>query len=410
MMILLWRGYHEAGFQPLVARALEGDFLVIACPTGLDDFSFLDKLPEGEVELVGDWGNMTVPSRTGAVEYPVSPCLGVFTSATTASAKLILYTRENVESCARAIFGLFERSRITGIFCYPQPFHTFGLTLGYAAAHLFGWRLVIPPGKYSREHHEAWARAVGAGCITLGTPTHFIDLADRFQGRTPEKSYGAIVGGARVTRALWLRLRDELRIEAPSIGYGASEASPGVSHLAPGVEPSEDGEVGKPLAHLKVSVEPLTGVTFWGASLCAAIVHGGKVEFPRQFTLPDLMSVRADGSWVFQGRAQFTLNRGGRKILLEALERELVRAFGLETLGFCVPDPRLGEELGLLVLGSPGEVERGRQAWLAQLKEKFGMSFAGAQLRAVSRFPLSANLKPDRRAALTWSDAGSTKD
>ena len=403
MKIVLWRGYHEAGFAPLVARALEGGCLLIACPPGLADFSFLGQLPEGEVELSGDWGGLRAPPRTGSAEFPVEVCLGVFTSATTESAKLILYTRENVASCARAIFALFDRRRISEVFCYPQPFHTFGLTLGYAAAHLFGWRLVAPPGKYSREHHEAWIRETGENTLTLGTPTHFIDLAAQLGDRRPRKSYAAIAGGARVTRDLWLRMRDVLNIAAPSIGYGASEASPGVTHLAPGVEPGEDGEVGHPLPQLSVAVDPLTGVTFSGPSLCAAIVQSGILEFPREFTLPDLMTVRSDGSWVFQGRAQFSLNRGGRKILLEAVERELAKAFRLECLGFCVPDPRLGEELGLLLLTSPAEVDRGRAEWLAHLNAKFGMSFAGAQLRAVSRFPLSANQKPDRRAALTWS-------
>jgi acyl-CoA synthetase (AMP-forming)/AMP-acid ligase II len=401
MKIVLWRGYHEAGFAPLVARALEGGCLLIACPPGLADFSFLGQLPAGIVEMEGDWASQPAPQRTGSAEFPMTVCLGVFTSATTESAKLILYTRENVKSCARAIFALFDRTRITNVFCYPQPFHTFGLTLGYAAAHLFSWELTTPAGKYSREHHEAWQRSAGEGLLTLGTPTHFIDLAEHL-GKTPKRSYAAIVGGARVTRDLWLQMRDKLNIEAPSIGYGASEASPGVSHLAPGREPSEDGEVGHPLPHLLVSVDPLTGVTFSGPSLCAAIVHDGILEFPQKFTLPDLMTERSDGSLVFQGRAQFTLNRGGRKILLEAVERELKQAFGIEALGYCVPDSRLGEELGLLLLTAPEKIDRG--LWLEHLKFKFGMSFTGAELRAVSRFPLSANQKPDRRAALTWRD------
>jgi acyl-CoA synthetase (AMP-forming)/AMP-acid ligase II len=401
MKIVLWRGYHEEGFALLVACALEGGCLLIACPPGHEDFSFLGQLPAGTVELAGDWASHSAPQRSGLAEFPVNVCLGVFTSGTTESAKLILYSRENVASCARAIFALFDRSRIQSVFCYPQPFHTFGLTLGYASAHLYGWRLIAPGGKYSREHHVAWLRDTGQGTVTLGTPTHFIDLAAHIRGVTPSRSYAAIAGGARVSRELWLKMRDTLNIEAPSIGYGASEASPGVTHLSPGVEPSEDGEVGQPLSHLRVAVDPLTGVTFSGPSLCAAIVQRGILEFPQEFTLPDLMSVRGDGSWVFQGRAQFTLNRGGRKILLEAVEGEVRLAFGVEALGYCVPDSRLGEELGLLLLTSPERIDR--EKWLEHLKEKFGMSFAGAELRAVSRFPLSANMKPDRRSALTWS-------
>lgn len=402
MRIVLWRGHHSPALRELTAWALEGKLLVIPCPPELRDFSFVNQLPEGRVECQGDWEGLEVPPRSGSAEYPSPPCLGVFTSATTEAAKLVLYTRENVESCAHAIFSLFDRRRIASVFCYPQPYHTFGLTLGYAAAHFFGWDLHLPEGRYSRPHHEEWLAACGPGTLTLGTPTHFHDLADfvRNTKAKPRASYSAIVGGARVAREQWLILRDLLQVEAPSIGYGATEASPGVSHLAPGVEPREDGEVGLPLSHLRVAVDPLTGVTFEGPSVCSAIVENGAVEFPRSFTLPDLLRVRADGTWVYEGRAKFTLNRGGKKILLEAVEKEILAQFGIEALGFSVPCARLGEELGLLLKTSAEDLRFRREEFVAHLRARYGMNFSGEHLRAVGGFPLNANLKPDRRAAL----------
>lgn len=411
MRVVLWRGHHGPALRELTAYALEGKLLLIPCPPELRDFSFVEHLPAGRIECLGDWEGVLVPARTGSADYPAAPSLGVFTSATTEAAKLVLYTRENVESCAAAIFSLFDRRRIGAVFCYPQPFHTFGLTLGYAAAHFHGWDLILPEGRYSRAHHEHWLSACGPSTLTLGTPTHFHDLADFVRNvagnskATPRASYSAIVGGARVTRAQWLSLRNGLRIEAPSIGYGATEASPGVAHLAPGVEPKEDGEVGLPLAHLKVSVDPLTGVTFEGPSVCSAILEGGRLEFPRSFTLPDLLRVRADGVFVYEGRAKFTLNRGGKKILLEAVEAELLRAFGVEALGYSVPCPRLGEELGLLLKISAEELRSRREEYMAHLRERYGMNFSGEHVRAVSGFPLNANLKPDRKAALERLDA-----
>jgi len=403
MRIVLWRGYHGPEFRELIAYALEGKLLLIACPPELDDLSFVEHLPSGRLELLGSWGDAVVPERKGFKHYPELPCLGVFTSATTERAKLVLYTRANVESCASSIFALFERSRICEVFCYPQPFHTFGLTLGYASAHLFGWELIAPEGKYSRSHHEAWICSVGENTLTLGTPTHFLDLAQfvKNSGTVSRPSYSAIAGGARVSRELWLLMRDQLLIEAPSIGYGATEASPGVSHLAPGIEPVEDGEVGRPLSHLSVEVDPLSGVTFRGSSVCSAIISETGVEFPESFTLPDLVRVRADGTWVYEGRAKFTLNRGGKKILLEAVEKELHSRFGIEALGFSVPDSRLGEELGLLLKTSAEDLRFRREEFVSHLREKYGMNFSSQHLRAVSGFPLNANLKPDRHKALT---------
>ncbi len=402
MRIVLWRGHHCPEFRELMAYALESKLLLVACPPELAEFDFLEQLPEGRVELLGSWEGISLPKREAHGIYREAPCLGVFTSATTERSKLVLYTRKNVESCAKAIFSLFQRRRIHEVFCYPQPYHTFGLTLGYVSAQLFGWELIVPGGKYARTHHEEWVRAVGENTLTLGTPTHFLDLVQFLENSRvePHSSYSAIVGGARVTRELWLTLRNRLRIEAPSIGYGATEASPGVSHLAPGVEPSEDGEVGRPLSHLQVTVDPLAGVTFRGSSVCSAIVCEGNIEFPESFTLPDLLRVRWDGSLVYEARAKFTLNRGGKKILLEAVEKEIKARFGIEALGFSVPDPRLGEELGLLLQTSADDLRFKKEEYAGHLREKYGMNFSSSHWKAVSNFPLNANLKPDRNQAI----------
>jgi acyl-CoA synthetase (AMP-forming)/AMP-acid ligase II len=403
MRIVLWRGYHgpshSRDLRQLVSEALEGQLLLIPCPQELHDFSFLDSLPEGKIDCVGDWSGISIPERKAAVPvYPAQPCLGVFTSATTGRARLVLYTRKNVESCGLAIFGLFDCARIQEIFCYPQPFHTFGLTLGYAAACLLGIRLFVPEGRYSRAHHEAWLESAGSGTLTLGTPTHFLDLASHLRGNIPRASYAAIVGGARVTRPLWLAMRDVLKIEAPSIGYGATEASPGVAHLSPGVEPSEDGEVGRVLPHLKVSIDPAVGITFSGSSLCTAIIQEGSVIFPKSFTLPDLLRTREDGTLVFEGRSNFVLNRGGRKLLLEVVEKELNSRFGVEALCVSVPDLRLGEELGLLLKVPQEELHIRKDEIFAHLRNIYGMNFSANYARAVPGFPLNANLKPDRSA------------
>ena len=180
--ILLWQGFHgDAGIQSLVARALAGEHLLILCPPRVDDFAFVRLLPPGELQFAGNWtkpAGLEELRLPEANAYPERPALGIFTSGTTKTPKLVFYTRQNIESCAEAIYGLFDRARIAEIFCYPQPFHTFGLTLGYAAAEIFGWKLCAPAGKYARAQHDAWLARTGARTLTLGTPTHFSDLLD----------------------------------------------------------------------------------------------------------------------------------------------------------------------------------------------------------------------------------------
>lgn len=323
---------------------------------------------------------------------PREAVLGLYSTGT-AGRKLVLYSRRNIETSVRAIFGLFEDRRFSTIFCYPQPFHTFGLLLGYVASHILNKELVTPEGPYSSEAHAARARLKRRDVITLGTPTHFRDLL----AFDIAPSYGAIVGGARVEASLWRALRDVLEIEKPSIGYGATEASPGLTHLPPGREPGEDGEVGFPLPHVDLRLTD-RGLTFRGPNVCLAIVRNGEIEFPEEIPIADELEPREDGVLVFRGRHELVLNRGGEKFLLEEMEAALKARLGVDAVCVAVPDARLGHELGVLARGAPKEnVYR-------CLKEVFFRDFDSARFREVSELPLDASAKIDRHAATRLLD------
>ena len=169
--------------------------------------------------------------------------------------------------------------------------------------------------------------------------------------------------------------------------------------MPPGTEPLEDGEVGRSLAQLQVSVDPGLGITFSGPSLCAAIANNGKVEFPKNFMLQDLLRVRSDGSLVYEGRAKFVLNRGGRKMSLECLESEIANHFGIESLCLSIPHARLGEELGLLLKIPSEELRARREVIFDHLRKHYGANFSSDFVRAVPSFPCNVNLKPDRQKA-----------
>ena len=406
--ILLWKGFH--GDLPLsqsIGRALEGEFLLILCPTILPDFDFLDALPSGPIRCIGEgWEEgmqealaARARARSSFDAFPAPPCLGLFTSGSTGRPRLILYSRENLLSSLEAVYSLFDHKKIDSIFVYPQPFHIFGLALGYIAAQIYGWRLITVPGKYSQNFHRAWLNARSPGLLTLATPTHMADLLGivRAEKIPPQPTYSAILGGASVERKLWLALRDELGIEAPSIGYGASEASPGVTHLAPGIEPRKDGEIGKPLPHLVVGLEKGAGIRIQGPSLCLAIVENGRAEFPNSYLIPDLVSDAGDGTFIFTGRANLILNRGGVKQSLEEIETALLNNFSARSICVALEHPRLGEELGI-VLDNP---DLTREQVRAFLRTKFGSSFEDLTILKLPSLPLNASLKLDRVAALS---------
>lgn len=421
MRIRLWKGFHSPELPGLIERAFRGEALLILCPPGLRDASFLAALPGGPLELLGAWDasereRFGSAPRGGGDPGPLAGAvLGVFTTGTVSGRpRLVLYSRANLEASLSGIRSFFDRERIRAIFCYPQPFHTFGLVLGYVHAFLHQVPLRAVPGPYQRGFHEAWEQAREPGLLTLGTPTHLHDLILRARqggsGRGPVRpTYSSIVGGARVTVGLWRAQRSELGIECPSTGYGATEASPGITHHPPGREPLEDGEVGFALPNLEVELRPGLGVEFEGPGACLATVQDGRLELPRRILIRDQLERRpGDGMLVYRGRYELILNRGGQKFALEAMEESLRRALGLDSVCVATPDERLGEELGVLARSEAGDaasapgaaLEALRDQVFGHLEREFGARFDPARFAARAELPVNENGKVDRPRSL----------
>ncbi|NJM10195.1 MAG: acyl--CoA ligase [Bdellovibrionaceae bacterium] len=374
-------------------------------PALLQDYSFLKALPSGDLLVQGTWANSEIEAlhgiaRSGA-PLPFKPVLGVFTSGTLSSSpRLVLYSKENLSAALEGIFKLFDKSRIEHVFCYPQAFHTFGLTLGYLSSYLNGWTLHTPHGKYQRASHEDRIALREEKVLTLGTPTHFFDLLQIVEesGRELAQSYTCIMGGAGVSRNLWHSVRNGLRIEAPSIGYGCTEASPGISHLPPGVAPTQDDEIGLPLDSIYSVIGP-EGVSIEGPSLCPAIIQHGQIEFPRQLNIRDRILRKESGSWIYGGRLDLTLNRGGQKFSLEAIEKLLHDRLNVGVVASTVRDTRLGEDLGLAVVAGHARLHDEIIASAQDLlMREFSLRLAPNRILFLSDFPLNECSKLDRRA------------
>ena len=403
MTVRVWKGYHGGELAQLISQSWDQSELLVLCPPLLQDFSFLQAMPEGGLEISGVWTDserdLLGKIRRQRFEFPFKPVLGVFTSGTlSASPRLVLYTKENILASLEAIYGLFDRSRIGHLYCYPQAFHCFGLLLGYVAAHVYGWKLHTPQGKYQRLSHEQRLALTMPDLLTLGTPTHLFDLMAfaRESGATVAPSYSCIMGGAGVSRELWLRVRDGLTIEAPSIGYGCTEASPGISHLSPGVEPRRDDEIGLPLSSVRSQITR-EGVQIDGPGLCSAVIQNGGVEYPGRLTIRDRVTVLEDGRWIYQGRLDLTLNRGGHKYSLEEIEKLLHERLSLGVVAIAVRDTRLGEDLGLAIISPTNQESVYTQAALV-LMETYGLRLTRDRVTFMTDFPLNECSKLDRRA------------
>lgn len=373
----LARGTHSAELYELVKKSWQEDTPLILCPPQLSQLPDLTK-----------------------IDVPDKMILGVFTSGTsTGQPRLVLYSKKNIISSLEAIRKLFQVDRIDHIFCYPQPTHVFGLVLGYLQSIVYNLPISFSPGSYSHRAHELWNAKLTPGTLTLGTPVHFFDLM-RFNQKhqiKPRMSYSSIAGGAPVTVKLWNDMKTTLNIESPSIGYGASEASPGICHLPPGVEPEFNGDVGQALDGVRINNITSQGFYFKGDNVCLGIVDNDRYLADEWILIKDQIE-KLDRYCVF-GRSDLAINRGGLKYHPEILEATLM-AEGVKALVMPLYDERLGQEVALLVeTNAPGK----EVALRAQIKEAMLNHHElklKDQLIVFGLIPLNANLKINRKEAL----------
>jgi acyl-CoA synthetase (AMP-forming)/AMP-acid ligase II len=395
--IQIWQGYHNPQLREQLRLTWDQDDLLVLCPPFLKDFSFVSKLQTQVAIIEGQTGE--------------KPVLGVFTSGTqSGEPRLVLYSKRNIFASLKEILSIFDESKITSVFCYPQPFHTFGLLLGYMLSIHKNIPMISPEGKYGRLSHQARLAWKDPGTLTLGTPTHFFDLI-AFLEKSDKKlspSYSCIMGGAPVSVNLWKNVQTKLSIEKPSIGYGCTEASPGITHHPAGFTPLEDGEIGFPLKSLESKVIPHEGVQISGESLCLAMFENGELVLPQTLCVRDAIEVRGDGMWIYKGRLDLMLNRGGTKFSLEAIERVILAETGLQIVSSTCKDERLGQELCILLQTHDLEGFSEDYSVITRVLEKhFGLKLLPQNFKKVKEVPLNDSQKVDRKYIQKLFERGS---
>jgi acyl-CoA synthetase (AMP-forming)/AMP-acid ligase II len=403
--IIIWRGHHGSEILDLIQQSFTSpDNLLILCPPRMEELdSYFPHLPSGTVEFHGELSERKSFQNISKINYPELPSFGLFSSGTTdAKPKLILYTKNNLVSACEGIFSFFKDLKISAVYSYPQPYHIFGLSLGYIAALNFNWELIVATGSYSRAHHEKWIESTlvkGRTLLTLGTPTHFLDALN-FVNKNKirmSSSLTSIAGGAKVEVGLWNKMQKDLKITSPSIGYGCSEASPGVTHLPPGIKPLEDGDLGLVLPEGKL-LETENGFEYSGPNVCLAIIQNDEIIFPNgKYLLSDTLSLSPSGHYFFKKRSDLILNRGGEKFSLEEIEAAIQRAFQVNSVAMAIPDDRLGEELGVFIEGMQPEILEEVHKFL---NDVFRRNFNKEYFEVIECIPVNANAKFDRKGCL----------
>ena len=140
MKTVLFKGFHGADIKALISNAWETGEPLLICPPDLKVFDFVTFLGcDVTFDCVGDRSDsdrVNIAIARGSDQSDLTfteifpsarPVFGVFTTGTmSGTPRLVLYSQKNILSSVGAISALFDVARIKKIFCYAQPFHTFG--------------------------------------------------------------------------------------------------------------------------------------------------------------------------------------------------------------------------------------------------------------------------------------------
>lgn len=342
---VLLRAHPSPGFLAALVAGLSEQWTLALLPasgTGADAFpAFRPRMAAG----FGDaprgvaWDAAGAPQaragwRAAARDFAPVPDARLLlrTSGSTADGKWVALSEENVMTVLRShlpILGWTENTRLLSVLPWH---HAFGLVLELFAATVSGASVIR-----SAPAPDAMRRALetfGTGQL-LAVPALVRRWADDAGGvRDLQKFAGGIVGGAPVDRAL----AGVLASTRLRVGYGLTEASPGLSLGEPG-EFSE-GFLGRPLG-CAARVAPDGELLFRGPNACLGVCEGGGIALlaPGRWQPTGDLAHMENGALRFVGRkaAGWKLDNG-RWFHPSAFERAALSRFAALEDAVLLPD------------------------------------------------------------------------
>lgn len=424
------RAFRDAGVQPgdrlvltlpasiafvqvLVAALWEGVTLAIAAPESAPDrlMEHLDAAwavaPQGSA-LQGIWTpeGCSGPDPTRRVlrrvarlaPTPATRFL-LATSGTTGQGKWVALGEEAVLHCVESHLGVLDYQEAqTHVLSVLPWHHVFGLVLDLLPALLAGCELTRDP-KQGRDPQALLRGAQALGATHLNTVPLLLKRVQALPGGKAflQSLEGGIVGGAPVDAELAAFLTTtRLRV-----GYGQTEAAPGISLGEPGEWP-EAGYLGRPLG-CETQVLATGELRFRGLNLFQSYWSPEQGVVPVSRTdwwhTGDLVRQTDSGQLFFRGRTDdcFKL-ANGRRVIAGEWERRLKEHFAPaldEALLFSTD----GESLALALLWHPDTARPEREA-LQSLLGPLGARLERVEFPASESWVWQAKGTLNRRATL----------
>ncbi len=318
-------------FVQLLAAALADGVTLVPVPVGENVETLLNTV-DARVAIATEStsAQVAVPSRSGGPpSAPLEPrrasqrtdktAFLLRSSGTTAEAKWIAIAERGVLSVLQSHLPLMAIDGAS-TFCVLPWHHAFGLILGLMPALLRARRVVTSAAdprntvalvEVARQHDVTHMSLVPLLASRLSAHDDGQQLLEHLTG--------GLVGGAPIDAILAERLRStRLRV-----GYGQTEASPGIMLGDPGE--FRANLLGRPVGCV-VRIEEDDVLAFTGPNLCDGYWIGGALHVlphDRWHRTDDLVSV-TNGTYTFVGRTAMTFKlSNGRMVEAPAIEAAL---------------------------------------------------------------------------------------
>ncbi|MDT5330316.1 MAG: hypothetical protein QOF31_1613, partial [Mycobacterium sp.] len=334
---------------------------------------------------------------------------------TTAQAKMVPLTHENVAASVRAICVSYELGPDDATVAIMPLFHGHGLIAALLASLASGGCVLLPErGRFSARSFWDDMRAATATWFTAVPTIHQI-LLQRSASEYPGLNAVPLrfVRSCSAPLSMATARRIERTFGAPVLSaYGMTEtAHQAASQPLPLRGPVKAGSVGRATGvHIR-SVDPDGRTCSAGAEgevwVLGPTVARGYLGNPAEtthsfvagwFRTGDLGKIDQDGYLFLTGRIKNIINRGGEKISPEHVEDVLAGCRGVtEAAVFAIPDATFGERVGAAVVVSQDE-RFGSEQILQECRAKLSAFEIPERLEVVSALPHTAKGALDRRA------------
>jgi acyl-CoA synthetase (AMP-forming)/AMP-acid ligase II len=341
--------------------------------------------------------------------------LVLFTSGTTAQAKMVPLTHESVAASIRAICASYELGPDDATVAVMPLFHGHGLIAALLASLASGGCVLLPErGRFSA--HSFWddMRAATATWFTAVPTIHQILLQ-----RSASEYPGSNAVPLRFVRSCSAPLNTataramERTFGAPVLSaYGMTEtAHQAASQPLPLHGPVKERSVGRATGvHIRI-VDPDGRACSAGTEgevwVLGPTIARGYLGNPAEtahsfvagwFRTGDLGAIDQDGYLFLTGRIKNIINRGGEKISPEHVEAVLAGCRGVtEAAVFAIPDATFGERVGAAVVVSQDE-RFGSEQILQECRATLSPFEMPERLEVVAALPHTAKGALDRRA------------